>query len=125
MTFSLLVVLALSVASVPATAEEKEIEGASGGNNKVIVINVPPNTSVMEFVNDNKQVYPSDQPSGQLAARYDKAPGGVVETFVPVGHTTGVYLWDETNGYRLIGIVRPATTWPDTILNAASTTVVR
>jgi LysM repeat protein len=125
MVFSLLVSLSLFFMPAVARADnDKTNPSESGGNSKVIVVGLQPGESVYTYVGEFPMVsaVTNAAPPGNFASKIDSPTGGQIETMVPVGKTTSVYVANSaTNAYRLIGVVSPGSTWPDTILNAQQT----
>ncbi len=117
-------VVSLSVLLTPAlvsAAPDNFKHSESGGDSKVVVTGLQPGESVFTYVGEFPILSSASNaaPPGNFAARIDSPTGGQIETMVPVGKTTSVYVYNSsTNAYHLIGVVSPTTTWPDTILNA-------
>ena len=106
----LAVALVVSLAVIhPARAKSPD-KTQEGGDNKVLVTGVPQG--------DADQIFPQ----GSVITGKGNIPdqNGIVTSYAPVGKISQVYLWDPSKGMILLGIVAPNSTWPDTVINAAS-----
>jgi hypothetical protein len=110
-TLSLLVAFALitSLAVVRTTFADNDKSNQQGGDNKVIVTNVP--------MGDSVQVIPFGTAIGGRGNIPDNS--GQATAYAPIGKISQVLLWDQKRGYVLLATVNPATTWPDTVVSAA------
>lgn len=107
---SLVVIVALCVGFVatgPAAAKSPD-NSQEGGNNKILVTNVPAGNAIMVV------------PAGGISGSILSETGGTIETFAHVGTPTEVFLWDPNRGQVLLGTVTAGSAWPDTVLDANS-----
>jgi LysM repeat protein len=120
----LLISFSLLISAPPVWADKDTSNAKEGGSNKILVTGLQPGESVFTYEGDSPlmALVANAAPPGNFAARIDAPVGGQIETFAPVGKTTTVYVLNQaTNAYRLIGIVSPGSSEPDTILNAQQT----
>jgi hypothetical protein len=109
-TLSVLIAFAL-ITSLGAvrTAFADTDKSQQGGDNKILVTNVP--------MGDSIQVVPFGATIGGKGNVPDSS--GMATAYAPINKLSQVLLWDQQRGYVLLATVQPGATWPDTVLSAA------
>ena len=82
----------------------------------ITVVNTTPSMVISAFAGAGTASEPSWNLESAAAAPLDGKP---LQIFVPVGAQTSIYAWDPTNGYRLLGMVNPASSDDRPTLDAA------
>lgn len=109
-TLSVLVAFALITSlAVVRTAFADPDNSKEGGDNKILVTNVP--------MGDAIQVLPLGANIGGKGNIPDA--NGIATAYAPLGKLSQVLLWNQQRGYVLLATVSPSTTWPDTVISAA------
>jgi len=77
----------------------------------ITVVNATPSMVISAFQGEGT--------GNLMSATAAPLDGKPLQIFVPVGAQTSIYAWDETNGYRLLGTVNPASSDDLSTLDAA------